>query len=116
MKTMFYFCYSRYLSFLRDMKGMLWHSNAIVDCIAHNQVRTSSGSIYLLQGNIDSASMRKEGKKMILNVMLQTEKGFRFMIEHTAEVNILSDPANWARWVFQHMLESDSSVRFRSTI
>ncbi|XP_009892225.1 PREDICTED: mis18-binding protein 1 [Charadrius vociferus] len=45
----------------KDMEGMLWHSNAIVECIAHNQVRSSSGSIYLLQGNIDSASMRKEG-------------------------------------------------------
>ncbi|NXJ46255.1 M18BP protein, partial [Spizaetus tyrannus] len=38
-----------------------WHSNAIMERIAHNQVKTSSGSIYLLQGNIDSASMRKEG-------------------------------------------------------
>ncbi|NXA27649.1 M18BP protein, partial [Ibidorhyncha struthersii] len=45
----------------KDMKGVPWHSNAIVECIAHNRVRTSSGSIYLLQGNIDSASMRKEG-------------------------------------------------------
>ncbi|NWU58234.1 M18BP protein, partial [Dromas ardeola] len=45
----------------KDMKDLPWHSNAIVERIAHNQVRTSSGSIYLLQGNIDSASMRKEG-------------------------------------------------------
>ncbi|NXX05290.1 M18BP protein, partial [Larus smithsonianus] len=45
----------------KDMKNLLWHSNAIVERIAHNRVRTSSGSIYLLQGNIDSASMRKEG-------------------------------------------------------
>ncbi|NXN56246.1 M18BP protein, partial [Rynchops niger] len=45
----------------KDMKGLSWHSNAIVERIAQNRVRTSSGSIYLLQGNIDSASMRKEG-------------------------------------------------------
>ncbi|XP_067151815.1 mis18-binding protein 1 [Apteryx mantelli] len=45
----------------KDMKDLPWHSNAIVERIAHNQVKTSSGSIYLLQGKIDSASMRKEG-------------------------------------------------------
>ncbi|XP_064317276.1 mis18-binding protein 1 [Phalacrocorax carbo] len=45
----------------KDMKNLSWHSNAIVERLAHNQVKTSSGSIYLLQGNIDSASMRKEG-------------------------------------------------------
>ncbi|XP_009977216.1 PREDICTED: mis18-binding protein 1, partial [Tauraco erythrolophus] len=45
----------------KDMKDLSWHSNAIVERIAHNQVRTSSGSVYVLQGNIDSASMRKEG-------------------------------------------------------
>ncbi|NXV79700.1 M18BP protein, partial [Atlantisia rogersi] len=42
-------------------KDTLWHSNAVMERIAHNRVRTSSGSIYLLQGNIDSASMRREG-------------------------------------------------------
>ncbi|XP_035756337.1 mis18-binding protein 1 [Egretta garzetta] len=45
----------------KDMKGLPWHSNAVMERIAYNQVKTSSGSIYLLQGNIDSASMRKEG-------------------------------------------------------
>ncbi|NXF36651.1 M18BP protein, partial [Nyctibius bracteatus] len=45
----------------KDMKDLCWHSNAIVERIAHNQVRTSSGNIYVLQGNMDSASMRKEG-------------------------------------------------------
>ncbi|XP_009471036.1 PREDICTED: mis18-binding protein 1 [Nipponia nippon] len=45
----------------KDMKDLFWHSNAIMERVAHNQVKTSSGSIYLLQGNIDSASMRKEG-------------------------------------------------------
>ncbi|XP_050753901.1 mis18-binding protein 1 [Gymnogyps californianus] len=45
----------------KDMKDLSWHSNVIMERIAHNQVKTSSGSIYLLKGNIDSASMRKEG-------------------------------------------------------
>uniref|UniRef100_A0A8C0FZM6 SANTA domain-containing protein n=1 Tax=Chelonoidis abingdonii TaxID=106734 RepID=A0A8C0FZM6_CHEAB len=45
----------------RDMKELYWHSNAIVERMASNQVKTISGSIYLLQGNIDSVSMRKEG-------------------------------------------------------
>lgn len=84
------------------MKDLTWHSNAITERIAHNRVRTSSGSIYLLQGNIDSASMRKEGKKMVLNVTLQTEKAFGVMIEHTAEVNVLSYPAHWSQWVLAH--------------
>lgn len=95
---MFYFCSSCYLSFLRDMKDVVWHSNAITERIAHNQLKTSTGSIYLLQGKINSALMRKEGKKMI--VTLQTEKGFRFMTEHTTAVNALPYPANWAQWVF----------------
>ncbi|NWX16908.1 M18BP protein, partial [Aegotheles bennettii] len=45
----------------KDKKNLVWHSNAIMERIAQNQVKTSSGSIYLLQGNIDAASMRKEG-------------------------------------------------------
>ncbi|NXX19294.1 M18BP protein, partial [Podargus strigoides] len=45
----------------KDMKDLLWHSHAVTERIARNQVKTSSGSIYLLQGNIDSAFMRKEG-------------------------------------------------------
>ncbi|XP_051628051.1 mis18-binding protein 1 isoform X3 [Manacus candei] len=45
----------------QDMKGLLWHSNAITERVAHNQLRTSSGSLYLLQGKIDSATMRREG-------------------------------------------------------
>ncbi|XP_062433842.1 mis18-binding protein 1 isoform X2 [Rhea pennata] len=45
----------------KDMKDLSWHSNAIVERIAHDQVKTSSGNIYVLQGKIDSASMRKEG-------------------------------------------------------
>ncbi|NXY45277.1 M18BP protein, partial [Ceuthmochares aereus] len=45
----------------RDMKDTWWQSNAIMERITHNQVRTVSGSIYWLQGNIDSATMRREG-------------------------------------------------------
>ncbi|XP_017680924.1 PREDICTED: mis18-binding protein 1 [Lepidothrix coronata] len=45
----------------QDMKGLLWHSNAITERVAHNQLRTSSGSLYVLQGKIDSATMRREG-------------------------------------------------------
>ncbi|NXK49683.1 M18BP protein, partial [Chauna torquata] len=45
----------------KDMKDLSWHSNAIMERVSSNQVKTASGSIYLLQGNIDSASMRKEG-------------------------------------------------------
>ncbi|KFQ23714.1 Mis18-binding protein 1, partial [Merops nubicus] len=45
----------------KDMRDLVWHSNAVLERIARNQVRTSSGRIYVLEGNIDSASMRKEG-------------------------------------------------------
>ncbi|XP_068024460.1 mis18-binding protein 1-like [Melanerpes formicivorus] len=45
----------------KDKKDQLWHSNAVMERIASNQVRTSSGSVYVLQGRIDVASMRKEG-------------------------------------------------------
>ncbi|XP_041314475.1 mis18-binding protein 1 isoform X2 [Pyrgilauda ruficollis] len=45
----------------KDMRQLLWHSSAITERVTHNQVRTSSGTVYLLQGKIDSAAMRKEG-------------------------------------------------------
>ncbi|NWU10174.1 M18BP protein, partial [Cephalopterus ornatus] len=45
----------------QDMKGLLWHSNAVTERVAHSQVRTASGSLYVLQGKIDSATMRREG-------------------------------------------------------
>ncbi|KFQ70445.1 Mis18-binding protein 1, partial [Phaethon lepturus] len=45
----------------KDMKDLSWHSNTIMERVARNEVKTSSGNIYLLQGNMDSASMRKEG-------------------------------------------------------
>ncbi|XP_037995264.1 mis18-binding protein 1 isoform X2 [Motacilla alba alba] len=45
----------------KDMRQLLWHSSAVTERVTHNQVQTSSGAIYLLQGKIDSAAMRKEG-------------------------------------------------------
>ncbi|XP_061318442.1 mis18-binding protein 1 [Pezoporus flaviventris] len=45
----------------KDMKDVVWHSGAIIERVARNQVKTSTGSIYLLQGKINSALMRKEG-------------------------------------------------------
>uniref|UniRef100_A0A8C3BYP3 SANTA domain-containing protein n=1 Tax=Cairina moschata TaxID=8855 RepID=A0A8C3BYP3_CAIMO len=35
----------------KDMKGLSWHSNAIMERVANNQVKTSSGNIYILQGH-----------------------------------------------------------------
>ncbi|CAN8215728.1 unnamed protein product [Coccothraustes coccothraustes] len=45
----------------KDMRQLLWHSSAITERVTHNQVQTSSGAVYLLQGKIDSAAMRREG-------------------------------------------------------
>ncbi|KFU92279.1 Mis18-binding protein 1, partial [Chaetura pelagica] len=45
----------------KDMKNLPWRSNAITERVAHNQVKTSSGNIYLLEGNMDETSMSKEG-------------------------------------------------------
>ncbi|KAJ7345346.1 hypothetical protein JRQ81_001296 [Phrynocephalus forsythii] len=45
----------------RDMKDIYWHSNAIVERIAHNKVKTLSGNVYVLEGRIDATTMRKEG-------------------------------------------------------
>ncbi|XP_069712885.1 mis18-binding protein 1 isoform X2 [Phaenicophaeus curvirostris] len=45
----------------RDKEGACWQSSAITERITCNRVRTVSGSIYWLQGNIDSATMRREG-------------------------------------------------------
>ncbi|KAL8168586.1 UNVERIFIED_CONTAM: hypothetical protein K2H54_004840 [Gekko kuhli] len=42
------------------MNNIPWHSNAIVERVAHNQVKTSSGNIYVLEGQIDAATMKKE--------------------------------------------------------
>ncbi|XP_063146658.1 mis18-binding protein 1 [Candoia aspera] len=45
----------------RDMKNIFWHSNAIVERIAHNQVKTLTGNVYMLEGHIDPVNMKKEG-------------------------------------------------------
>ncbi|NXY12834.1 M18BP protein, partial [Atrichornis clamosus] len=45
----------------KDMKQLLWHSSAVAKRVTHNQVQSCSGTVYLLQGKIDSAAMRKEG-------------------------------------------------------
>ncbi|XP_077639991.1 mis18-binding protein 1 isoform X2 [Lonchura striata] len=45
----------------RKDTNQLWHSSAVTERITHNQVQTSSGTVYLLQGKIDTAAMRKEG-------------------------------------------------------
>ncbi|XP_039214570.1 mis18-binding protein 1 isoform X2 [Crotalus tigris] len=45
----------------RDMKDIFWHSNVIVERITHNQVKTLTGNIYMLEGYIDAVSMKKEG-------------------------------------------------------
>ncbi|NXB48873.1 M18BP protein, partial [Leucopsar rothschildi] len=45
----------------KDMRQLLWHSSAITERLTHNQVKTSTGAVYLLQGKIDSAAMRREG-------------------------------------------------------
>ncbi|XP_042301708.1 mis18-binding protein 1 isoform X2 [Sceloporus undulatus] len=45
----------------RDMNDIYWHSNAIVERIAHKQVKTLSGNIYVLEGRVDASIMKKEG-------------------------------------------------------
>ncbi|XP_060117346.1 uncharacterized protein LOC132588902 [Heteronotia binoei] len=45
----------------REMNNIYWHSNAIVERVARSQVKTSSGNIYVLEGRIDAATMKKEG-------------------------------------------------------
>ncbi|XP_019360027.1 PREDICTED: mis18-binding protein 1 [Gavialis gangeticus] len=45
----------------RDMNDLCWHSNAIVERIGWNQVKTSSGNIYLLEGKLNYNSLRTEG-------------------------------------------------------
>ncbi|XP_029140525.1 mis18-binding protein 1 [Protobothrops mucrosquamatus] len=52
------------LSSQEDMKDIFWHSNVIVERITHNQVKTLTGSIYMLEGHIDAVNMKKEGIQM----------------------------------------------------
>ncbi|XP_029454316.1 mis18-binding protein 1 isoform X2 [Rhinatrema bivittatum] len=44
-----------------DACGIYWHSNIIVERLAHNQVKTLTGNIYELKGEMDSFSMKQEG-------------------------------------------------------
>ncbi|XP_066198902.1 mis18-binding protein 1 isoform X2 [Saccopteryx leptura] len=46
---------------LIDITNIYWHSNAIVERIAYNKLRTSSGNIYILKGLIDQISMKEAG-------------------------------------------------------
>uniref|UniRef100_A0A9L0SI69 Mis18-binding protein 1 n=1 Tax=Equus caballus TaxID=9796 RepID=A0A9L0SI69_HORSE len=44
---------------LIDITDIYWHSNAIIERIKHNKLRTLSGNIYILKGMIDRISMKE---------------------------------------------------------
>uniref|UniRef100_A0A8D1FZX1 Mis18-binding protein 1 n=1 Tax=Sus scrofa TaxID=9823 RepID=A0A8D1FZX1_PIG len=46
---------------LIDITNIYWHSNAIIERIKHNKLRTLSGNIYILKGMIDRNSMKEAG-------------------------------------------------------
>nr|XP_014691223.2 mis18-binding protein 1 isoform X2 [Equus asinus]XP_044621504.1 mis18-binding protein 1 isoform X2 [Equus asinus]XP_044621505.1 mis18-binding protein 1 isoform X2 [Equus asinus] len=46
---------------LIDITDIYWHSNAIIERIKHNKLRTLSGNIYILKGMIDRISMKEAG-------------------------------------------------------
>ncbi|XP_054546159.1 mis18-binding protein 1 isoform X2 [Talpa occidentalis] len=46
---------------LIDVTNIYWHSNAIIERIEHNKLRTLSGNIYILKGVIDRNSMKEAG-------------------------------------------------------
>eukprot|EP00070_Physeter_catodon_P006047 XP_007112870.2 mis18-binding protein 1 isoform X4 [Physeter catodon] len=46
---------------LIDITNIYWHSNAIIERIKHNKLRTLSGNIYILKGMIDQISMKEAG-------------------------------------------------------
>nr|XP_058914938.1 mis18-binding protein 1 isoform X2 [Kogia breviceps] len=46
---------------LIDITNIYWHSNAIIERIKHNELRTLSGNIYILKGMIDQISMKEAG-------------------------------------------------------
>ncbi|EPQ14294.1 Mis18-binding protein 1 [Myotis brandtii] len=46
---------------LIDVTNIYWHSNAIVERIEHNKLKTLSGNIYILKGMIDRISMKEAG-------------------------------------------------------
>ncbi|NXI38282.1 M18BP protein, partial [Galbula dea] len=71
----------------KDMGDLLWHSSAVVERVAHNQVRTASGSVYFLQGKIDSAVMKKEGfpSRFIRRFMYGFSKRWKEYVEEFLE-------------------------------
>ncbi|XP_043843407.1 mis18-binding protein 1 [Dromiciops gliroides] len=46
---------------LIDTPDLYWHSNAIVQRLDYNRLRTLSGNIYILKGTIDTVSMKEAG-------------------------------------------------------
>ncbi|XP_068931683.1 mis18-binding protein 1 isoform X2 [Petaurus breviceps papuanus] len=46
---------------LIDTPDLYWHSNAIVERLNYNRLRTLSGNIYVLKGKIDTISMKEAG-------------------------------------------------------
>lgn len=46
---------------LMHITNVYWHSNAIIERIKHNKLRTLSGNIYILKGMIDQISMKEAG-------------------------------------------------------
>ncbi|XP_012395531.1 mis18-binding protein 1 isoform X1 [Sarcophilus harrisii] len=46
---------------LIDTPDLYWHSNAIVERLDYNRLRTISGNIYVLKGTIDTVSMKEAG-------------------------------------------------------
>ncbi|XP_053512809.1 mis18-binding protein 1 [Artibeus jamaicensis] len=46
---------------LIDITNIYWHSNAIIERIEQNKLRTLSGNIYILKGMIDQISMKEAG-------------------------------------------------------
>ncbi|NXG72295.1 M18BP protein, partial [Baryphthengus martii] len=45
----------------KDKKELVWHSNTVTERLAHDQLKTLSGRVYFLEGNIDAAWMTKAG-------------------------------------------------------
>lgn len=50
----------------RDITNIYWHSNAIIERIKHNKLRTLSGNIYILKGMIDQISMKEAGNDSLV--------------------------------------------------
>ncbi|XP_028934887.1 mis18-binding protein 1 isoform X2 [Ornithorhynchus anatinus] len=46
---------------LKNSTDLYWHSNAVEKRLEHNQLQTVSGNIYILNGPIDTISMKQEG-------------------------------------------------------